>query len=372
MAIPNSKEQQFAAAPINGFSPHNRLVNFAVAAAREATTQAHLTPELLRAAACVIGTSKTDLVTIDAKWNQADENENEAEEDALVNQFWASTAASEVSRSLGCEGASLCPVAACATGLVSIIRGAELIREGVCDVVLAGSSDASLHPGLLASYRRLGVMGNAIDDRTENDAATACRPFDSTRSGFIVGEGASVLVLESMEHATTRGAVPLAEWVSGGYASDPTGLTSVDSSGELLARLIGEQLKRAALTPRDLAAVNYHGTATQMNDTTEVRAVQNVFRQHAQSHHCERLKNFAIKGSIGHLMGAAGAVETAVSVLALHHGVLPPTVNHSIPDANCGALQFSQRAQELPSGDLLKLSLGFGGHLAAGILRQVR
>lgn len=345
--------------PLSASPPSGRLVQFALTATREAVAQADLEPAQLAEAACVIGSSKPDLQPID-RWFRpsASDAPLPPSADALFGLFAASRAAALVGTELGCRGPVLCPVAACATGLVSVIRAADLIRSGTARIAIAGGADASLHPGLLASYRRLGVLGAPGDD-----PASACRPFDSTRTGFAVGEGAGILVLEEWDHAIGRGATPLAEWLAGRLGSDPSGLTGVDVRGTSLARLIHLVLNETALAPSEIRTANLHGTATQSNDRAEASALRAVFGSDP-----DRLACSALKGGMGHLMGAAGAVETACSILALQAQRVPPTVNHVTTDPDC---RLNLEGGSISSQYLLKLSLGFGGHLAAALLRRV-
>lgn len=172
------------------------------------------------------------------------------------------------------------------------------------------------------------------------------------------------MVLEDWDQARQRGATPIAEWVDGLVGCDPTGLTGVDESGATLANLIQRLLHRNHLQPQDISALCYHGTATQMNDFTEARAAELVFG--------DVPPGFGIKGAIGHLMGAAGAVETAVSALALRDQILPPSVNHEEHDPGCPNRVTGNVAKPMPIEYLLKTSLGFGGHLAVGLLKRVR
>lgn len=275
--------------------------------------------------------------------------------------YWPNEPALAVSRELGIAGPALCPVAACATGLVSLQRGVELIRDGHADTVLAGSSDASLLPIVLGSFKRLGVLARNVED-----PAAACRPFDLRRSGFVVGEGAAVLVLERLDNAVARGANIYAEWLAGGMASDGGTLTGLDEEGESLARLIADVLRRADVSAQEIDAVNLHGTATRQNDVYETRALKGVLGRHAFDVSC-----CSLKGGIGHLLGAAGSVETAAALLAMRDGIVPPTVNLETPDPECD-LDYTPRAPRRRGvRTALKLSLGFGGHLAAAVLRAV-
>ncbi len=323
-----------------------RLIAFAERAADEAVRQAGLDIEQLRCTACVVGTSKQDLRAIEARPGD-------------VAKLFPSEAASRLTARFGCEGGALAPIAACATGLVSIIRGANLIREGHCTTVLAGSADASLHAGLLASYQRLGVLANPGDD-----PAACCRPFDVSRSGFVVGEGAGMLVLEDWEQARSRQVPILAEWVDGIYVGDPTGMTLIDETGVPLSLIIRRLLRHWDVAVDRRLGVSVHGTATPLNDLAEGRAIRRALDHSDAEPFC-----FGVKGAIGHLMGAAGSVELGFGVLALRDQMLPPSVNHRIADELCG-IRLTWTASPARMDYLLKLSLGFGGHVAAGLIRR--
>ncbi len=335
----------------------SRSTIFALMAARQAIAQAQLSPEFQRSAGCVFGTSKTDLRATDDLFAKLHEDRTGQTEPA-ISALFPSSPSTAVANEFQLQGPASCPVAACATGMVSLIRAAELIRHGDASTVITGSTDCSLHAGLLASYRRLGVLA-----KPEDDPAQACRPFDQHRGGFVVGEGAAALVLEDWDQANERGAAPLAEWVDGLIGCDPTGLTAVDSTGETLAQLIQKLLDQNQVHPRQVSTICYHGTATRMNDLTEARAIQLVFG--------DRPTGFGIKGAIGHLMGAAGAVEAATSVCAIKDQIIPPTANHHHHDPECPNRVTGRHAVRQPIEYLLKTSLGFGGHLAVGLLKRV-
>ena len=326
------------------------VVAMALTAAREALTEAGLS-DISERGGCVIGTSKPGLRSFARMMWQADDRGCD---------FWPNAAALAIAAEWNLFGPALCPVAACATGLVSLIRGADLIRSHECDVVLAGSSDASLVPLMLGSFQRLGVMAHGVAD-----ASTACRPFDAERSGFVIGEGAAVLALEDREHALARGATVIAEFVAGGMASDPSGLTQLDPAGTSLSWLIGDVLRRANMSPADIDAINLHGTATRTNDVAETRAVRAAFGAAA-----DRLACSSQKGAIGHLLGAAGSVESAFAVLALRDQVVPPTINLRTPDPDCDLDYVANVARSMPLRNVLKVSAGFGGHVAVGLFRR--
>ena len=351
--------------------PGEPIIGDALVAAREAISHAGLERGDPWRWGCVLGASKGGMHlgipifvsqylkapdTAEAAWNGLAED--------AWQQIWPDAPSSAIAREFDIRGPVLAPAAACATGLVSLIRAADLIRDGVCDVVLCGSSDASLQPSLLGSYRRLGVLARQGDPRT------ACKPFDQDRDGFLVGEGAAVMVLESRSHAERRGAVPLAEFVAGRTFSDGSGVAGLDESADGLARAIAGVTSAGGLTAAEVSLVNFHGTGTQQNDRTEVSAFTKALAgQSMQGVGC------AFKGSLGHLMGAAGSVEVALSVLALRDQLAPPTANlQCVADdlRSLGSVRFTgQTATAMKVNTVLKTSLGFGGPVAAALLRRV-
>lgn len=317
---------------------------------------------------CVIGTSKGGVRTLH-RIQQSQRRERIASSDRAepgADAWWPmiapSGAASTVSSLLGTAGPLITPVAACATGLASLVRGAELIESGQCDVVIAGSSDASLTPAIVASFRKLGVLSRQLD-RPES----AIRPFDQDRDGFLVGEGAGVCVLESEAHANQRRAKPYAEWLTGGLVADTFAMTKLSDNPEALCWLIADVLRRSGLQPGEIDYVSLHGTATRMNDVCEMRAVNRSF---GNDRH--QLAGSSIKGAIGHLLGAAGSVEFAAMLLAMRDGVLPPTANLETPEDDFDINLVPQRSQQRVVNHALKLSLGFGGHLVAAAVKSCR
>ena len=350
---------RFAGAPHAArFEPVIELANNAAQEAiQDSGLSANSLADIADRCGCVIGTSKVGLRSFAREFRSMTDDRSSATNN--WNQLWPDAAVRSVASTFDLRGPSLCPVAACATGLVSIIRGADLVRSGECDVVLAGSTDASLVPMVLGSFQRLGVLARGIED-----PAYACRPFDAQRSGFVIGEGAAVLVLERLEMAQARGASIYAEFVGGGMANDPSGITQVEPDGASLAWLIRDVLRRAKVSPQDIDYINLHGTATRANDVAETRAVRAAFGAHA-----DRILCSSLKGAIGHLLGAAGSVETAVTLLALRDQVAPPTVNLETSDPQCDLDYVAKSARPARLRNVLKLSLGFGGHLAVGLFR---
>ena len=336
------------------------VVKLAELAAEEAWQDAELATSQAEATriGCVIGTSKGGLRSFATAF--AAERSAENWPARFWEQFLPHQSATHVAARLGLGGPTLVPVAACATGLLAVHRAADLIREGAADIVLAGSCDASLQPAVLGSFHRMGVLA-----RCDSHPSQACRPFARDRSGFLVGEGAAVLVLERWESAVARGIPIYAEWLAGGVAGDPTGLTHLATDGISLARLMTDVLERAGRGPADLDYINLHGTATMTNDLCETQAIHRALGRCA-----DRVPCSSLKGSIGHLLGAAGSVELAAAILAIRDGRIPPTVNLETPDPQCDLDYVPGHFRESAVQTALKLSLGFGGHLVAGVVCQ--
>ena len=273
---------------------------------------------------------------------------------------WADGPASATAREWDFRGPCLSPIAACATGVVAVLRAADLIRRGACDVAIAGSGDCSLEPFLLAAFRKMKALA-----RVDGDPAAAVRSWDRDRSGFLVGEGAAVLVLEREDHARARGVLPYAEVAGGALGSDAYHMTDLNPDPANLAGLIGRALADASSAPEEIDHINVHGTATRSNDPLECRAIRLALGRHA-----DRVACSANKAQIGHLLGAAGSAELAITCLAIRDGFVPPTLNLTDPDPACDLDGTPSVGRSMPIRAALKLSLGFGGHLAAVVLRR--
>lgn len=266
-------------------------------------------------------------------------------------------AARHVAAKLGITAGSHVSVGACATGALAVVRGVRLIQDGDADIVLCGGADASVHPLWLAALRRMGVLASG---HPKLGSAWACRPFDRTRSGFVVGEGAAVLVLESACSLRQRGAEPVARIAGCALGTDPTGLTRVARDGRTLARVIELAYQDAGLSRAATACVLGHGTGTVANDLAEARALRQVFGDRICG-----IPLVSLKGAVGHLLGAAGALETAVAALACRASRIPGTATLVEPDPELGLLNLPTAAVTIGHGAILKTSMGFGGHLAA-------
>ncbi len=275
---------------------------------------------------------------------------------AFQHAFSTDGAARLVARLVEAEGPGLCPVAACATGLISVLQGAAMIHAGLCDVCITGSADAALRSSVLASFHRLQVLSR------NPDAATACRPFDVARDGFVIGDGAAVLILESRQHARRRGARPLAQVLGGGWLSDPTGMTQMNESGNTVSELLRRCCGTLKVFPDVLSL---HGTGTETNDLVEARGILQALGGRLPV--C-----FGTKGATGHLLGAAGSVETALLTAGLTARYQPGTRNLLQPDPRCSIPLASQPGPVPANAVWGKLSLGFGGHVACGLFSSPR
>lgn len=308
----------------------------------------------------VLGTSKGSLAACRRAFAST---RNSVPDQTTWLDSWPNAAAVALAAKLQVTGPVLVPVAACATGMLSICRGIELIQHGHCDVVLAGSMDDSISEILWASYRRLGVLAQVHN----TDPQVACRPFDRDRCGFLMGSGSAMVVLERLEQAEQRGHQPYAEWLAGGMLSDGMALTQVSADAAGLTRLIQDVLQRGQVGPSEIDYINLHGTGTRDNDRYETLAIHQALGRAAESIPCSSLK-----GTIGHLLGGAGSVEFAAMLLAMRDGIIPPTANlhHRDPQCDLDYTPCNARSQAISTG--LKLSLGFGGHLVAGLVRNCR
>lgn len=345
------------------FCSHDILNNLIVGAFGEAIQHAGLDVPELRSprTGFVIGTSKASLSAMESEWKRCFDNDHSSDNDRAHEwqaSFMPDAPLSAVLNLAQATGPASCPVAACATGLVSVLQAAALIYSGQCDVCIAGSADASLRPSVLAAFHRLGVTSK------KSNPATACRPFDAQRDGFVVGEGAAVFVLESRRHAERRQACSLGHVVSGGWLTDPTGITQIDATGTTVAEL----LRRMSLDPSraiddrpDL--VSLHGTGTETNDLAEANGLCQFFGSRTKP-------AFATKGATGHLLGAAGGVEFGFSLLALRDGIIPGTANLSKIDPLCPVSLTRTPITDSSLRSALKISLGFGGHVAGCLVRR--
>ena len=272
------------------------------------------------------------------------------------------TAAGIVAIYLGVRGPNMAIVTACATGTNTIGEASEVIRRGQADVILAGGSDAAIVPIAMAG---LSVM-TALSNRNENPQG-ASRPFDLNRDGFVMGEGAAMVILESLEHAHAREATILAEVSGYGSTNDAFHISAPAENGAGAALCIAQALQHSRLAPTSIDYINAHGTSTPLNDKSETAAIKSVFGEHAY-----KIPVSSTKSTTAHLLGAAGALETIIAVKSLQDQIIPPTINYETPDPECDLDYVPNVARPAHLNRVMSNSFGFGGHNATIILNRFK
>ncbi|MDR0629838.1 MAG: beta-ketoacyl-ACP synthase II [Treponema sp.] len=273
----------------------------------------------------------------------------------------ANEAAGSVSILFGCKGPAFTQVTACASGTDALGQALDLIRSGRCTVALAGGTEACIVPFAIGGFQML----KALSTKRNQDPEKASRPFDADRDGFVLGEGAGVLVLESEAHALSRGARILAEFAGYGASTDAYHITSPAPSGEGGGRAIALALQDADLAPEAVQYYNAHGTSTEINDPVETKMVKYAFGDHAY-----KLKVSSIKSMTGHCIAGSGGFEAIASILAIRGGFYPPTINLDTPDPACDLDYVPHTVQYGPIEAAVSGSLGFGGHNGAVVFKK--
>ncbi|MEK5323653.1 beta-ketoacyl-ACP synthase II [Aeribacillus sp. FSL M8-0254] len=268
-------------------------------------------------------------------------------------------AAGQVSIAIGAKGPNSCTVTACATGSNSIGDAFKVIQRGDADVMITGGTEAPLTKMAFAGFSAAKALS------TNPDPKTASRPFDKNRDGFVMGEGAGILVLEELEHALKRGANIYAEIVGYGSTGDAYHITQPAPGGEGGARAMKMAIQDAGLKPEDIDYINAHGTSTEYNDKFETSAIKEVFGSHAY-----QLTVSSTKSMTGHLLGAAGGVEAIFTILAVKENIIPPTMNYETPDPDCDLDYAVNQAKQKTVRAALSNSLGFGGHNATLVFKK--
>jgi 3-oxoacyl-[acyl-carrier-protein] synthase II len=338
----------------------DRVAHFAVAAARMAEADAGLqiAPEADRVGTS-IGTAQGGLSSLESSYGEL--LESGRIQQSWVTAFSPNMAAAAVSLELGTRGPLAAPCTACAASAMAIGDGYDAIRLGRADVMLCGGSEAGISELSLAGFAALRALS-----RRNEDPGRASRPFDADRDGFVMGEGAAVLVLEEAEHARARGAHVYVELAGYGLSSDAFHITEPDPRGEGGARAIVAALAEAGIAPEEVDYVNAHATSTPVGDELEARALQLALGEEK----ARATPTSSTKGSTGHCLGAAGAVEAAFTALAVAEDVAPPTINYERPDPRCVLDCVPNESRRVPIDVALSNSLGFGGHNAVLIMRK--
>jgi len=279
----------------------------------------------------------------------------------LVPMMLADTAPGMVALNLGVRGPNMAIVTACATGTNVIGESTEMIRRGAADVIISGGSESAIIPIAIAGMSSMTALStnNAEPER-------ASRPFDLNRDGFVMGEGAAILILESLEFALARNAIILAEIGGYGTSDDAFHISSPAENGAGAALCMKLALENAKLSPNDIDYINAHGTSTYLNDKSETAAIKTVFGDQAY-----KLSVSSTKSMTGHLLGASGALEAVISVQTIRDGVIPPTINYETPDPECDLDYVPNKARKADIKNVMSNSFGFGGHNATIVLKKL-
>ncbi len=360
------------AAEVKGFNPTDhiehrearrmdRYTQFATVASMEAVKQSNLDCEKEGTdVGVIIGSGIGGITTLSAQMATLAEKGPRRISPLLVPMMIADAAAGHVSIMLGAKGMNFCATSACSSGADAVGEACEIIKRGDVQVMIAGGAEAPITPISIAGFNAAGALS------VRNDAPQkASRPFDAQRDGFVMGEGAAVLVLESLDHALKRNANILAELAAYGATSDAFHITQPAQDGGGGAKAMNMALRKAGLTIKDIDYINAHGTSTSMNDKCETMAIKAVFGEGAH-----RIPVSSTKSMMGHLIGAAGAIEAIVCILAIQHGVIPPTTNLENPDPDCDLDYVPNVARQQRVRAAMSNSFGFGGHNSVLVLRE--
>ncbi|KYC97238.1 beta-ketoacyl-ACP synthase II [Heyndrickxia sporothermodurans] len=339
----------------------DRFTHYAIAASMMAVKDAHLTinEENANRVGVWIGSGIGGMETFENQFETFQKRGYRRVSPFFVPMMIPDMAAGQVSIFLGAKGINSCTVTACATGTNSIGDAFKVIQRGDADVMITGGAEAPI--------TRMSVAGFCANTAlsTNPDAQTASRPFDLNRDGFVIGEGAGIVILEELDHALSRGATIYAEIVGYGATGDAHHITAPAPGGEGGVRAMQAALNDGNIKPEELDYINAHGTSTEYNDKYETMAIKEVFGEHAY-----KLAVSSTKSMTGHLLGAAGGVEAILTVLAIKEGIIPPTINLVTPDPECDLDYVSDGARKQDVNVALSNSLGFGGHNATIVFRK--
>lgn len=339
----------------------DRFSQLAIAASRQALEDGGFGANQIDACAAIyLGSALGGIAFAEEQHRRYMTNGFHAVEPRLALSVFGGAGASNVAMEFGLRGPTIGNANSCASGLIAIGEAFRLIRGGGIEVALAGGVEAPLAPLAFGAFTRIGVLTN-LNDPPEG----ACRPFDRGRDGFLMGEGAGVLILEELRHALRRGACPYAEVLGYGTTNDAYHMTAPLPDGCEAAHAITLALDDARLTPCQVDYVNAHATGTHLGDAAEARAIRRAFGEHA-----DRLPVSATKALHGHALGASPAIETAITALALDRGWLPPTANLDVPDPDCQVVHVNHMGEERHIDFAVKNAFGFGGINASLVLRH--
>ena len=340
----------------------DRFVQFAVAATLEAMEQASLEVNdgNSERVAVIISSGIGGIITLSEQIGVMDSRGASRVSPFLVPMMLPDMASGQVSMLIGAKGPNFATVSACSSGADAVGSAYELVRGGTAEIALTGGAEAAICPIGVAGFNACKALSKRNDE-----PGRASRPFDAGRDGFVLGEGAGVLVLESAESAAERGVEPIGEMVGYGSTADAHHITQPAPGGEGGARAMKAALEQAGLQPGDVDYVNAHGTSTPLNDKYETMAMKAVFQEHAYG-----VPISSTKSMTGHLLGAGGSLEAGITVMAIRDGVLPPTINLEESDPDCDLDYTPNAARDRAVNVAMSNSFGFGGHNASLVFRE--
>lgn len=340
----------------------DRFAQLAIAASLQAVEQAGLKINSMNQdnIGVIVGSGIGGLTTLFEQTKVLLEKGPDKVSPFLTPMMIVDMAAAQVSITLGVKGPNLCITSACSSGSDAIGAAYELVKHGDLQAVIAGGSEAIINPIGITAFNALKALSTRNDE-----PQLASRPFDAERDGFIISEGSGLLILENLAHAQKRGANILAEIIAYGASADAYHITQPDGNGGGAARAIRVALDKAGITPAEIDYINAHGTSTQLNDKVETMAIKTVFGDNAYNTPISSTKSM-----LGHLIGAAGAIEAVICIMAIQHGIIPPTINLTHPDPECDLDYVPNEARQAKVTTALSNSFGFGGHNSCLVFRQ--
>ncbi|MCX6003289.1 MAG: beta-ketoacyl-ACP synthase II [Chloroflexi bacterium] len=361
------------AAEVKGFDPSNyidrkdarrmdRFTQFAVTASKQAIQHAKLQIDESNRdnIGVLVGSGIGGLITLSEQIKTMSEKGPDKVSPFLVPMMISDMASAQISITLGARGANFCPTSACSSGSDAIGTAYEIIKRGDAVAMLAGGAEAPVTPIGVAGFN----AARALSTRNDNPKQ-ASRPFDAQRDGFVLGEGSAILILESLDYAKQRGVNILAEIIGYGASSDAYHITAPTEGGDGAIRAMKMALKKAKISPTDINYINAHGTSTPLNDKIETKAIKTVFGDYAY-----KVPVSSTKSMTGHLVGAAGAIEAAICILAMQNSIIPPTINYTTPDPDCDLDYVPNVARQANIKTAMSNAFGFGGHNSVLVIRK--
>ena len=369
---PNGFETKIAA-EVKGFSPEayiekkeikkmDLFIQYALAATKEALedSQLKITPENCEQIGVIVGTGLGGLPSLERYHQILLEKGPSRVSPFFIPMLIANMASGQIAIQFGVKGINSCLVTACATGAHCIGDAFRAILYGDAEAVIAGGTEANISPLTIAGFNSMKALSTRNDEPER-----ACRPFEKNRDGFVVGEGAGIVILEELEFALQRGARIYAELMGYGYTGDAYHITAPPPDGDGAIRCMRMAINDAGLKPEEIDYINAHGTSTPLNDATETQAIKKVFGEHAK-----KIPISATKSMTGHLLGAAGSTEAIFTILTIRDGIIPPTINYEEPDPECDLDYVPNVARRQPVNNAISNAFGFGGTNATLVLKK--